>query len=67
LRSRFIEEYGRWRELIEEGLRRLFPERSEYELRAQMILAAIDGLLLQKLLGVETLSLQSAAAYFARD
>ncbi|MFP4377684.1 MAG: TetR/AcrR family transcriptional regulator [Spirochaetales bacterium] len=66
LRRRFTEEYHRWLNLIEEGLRHVLPGKSDFETVSRIILSSIDGLLLQKLLGVGKVSLDGVGRYFAR-
>jgi len=66
LRRRFTEEYHRWLSLIEEGLRHVLPGKSDFETVSRIILSSIDGLLLQKLLGVGKVSLDGVGRYFAR-
>ena len=64
LRKRFVQEYRRWRDLIEEGLRRVYGSDGEYETAAHVLLSAIDGLIMQRLIGVERLPVDSIAAFF---
>jgi AcrR family transcriptional regulator len=64
LRIRFVEEYRKWRELIETGLGRIYHGKDDYGAMAQVLLSTIDGLILQRLLGVDRLSLDAVAAFF---
>ena len=64
LKPRFVEEYKRWRQLIEEGLSRVYGSDGEYATMARVLLATIDGLILQRLLGVRELSIDAIAAHF---
>ncbi len=64
LRKRFIEEYDRWRKIIADGLQKVYGSDSEYEIMSRVLLATIDGLVLQRLLGVEQLSLDKIAGFF---
>ena len=64
LKGRFIEAYGRWRRLIEDGLRSIFKKEDEYRVASRVLLAAIDGFLIQRLLGVEQLSFDEVSAFF---
>ena len=64
LRRRFVEEYKRWRSMIEQGLDRVYGESGEYATMARVLLATIDGLFLQRLLGVEQLPTDEIAEYF---
>tara|TARA_B100000614_G_scaffold243921_1_gene247560 strand:+ start:87 stop:668 length:582 start_codon:yes stop_codon:yes gene_type:complete len=64
LRKRFVEEYRRWRGIIEEGLSRVYGNHGEYATMARVLLATIDGLILQRLIGVEQIPIDSIAGYF---
>ncbi|MFO8043964.1 MAG: TetR/AcrR family transcriptional regulator [Alkalispirochaeta sp.] len=64
LRRRFVEEYQRWRTILEQGLARVYGESGEYATMARVLLATIDGLILQRLLGVEQLPIDQIAEYF---
>lgn len=66
LRSRFAQEYRRWRAVIEEGLSKIFGDNGDYEIEARVLLATIDGLILQRLLGVEQLPIDQIASFFAQ-
>lgn len=63
LRRRFVDEYRRWALLIEDGLSRVVPGQGDHSAMAWIILAAIDGFLLQHLLGVEELPLADVSRY----
>ena len=65
LRKRFVDEYRRWRQIIEEGLTRIYGTAGEYGTMSRVLLATIDGLILQRLLGVEQLPIDAIAGYFA--
>lgn len=64
LRKRFVEEYRRWRRTLEEGLARVYPGDQDFSIMARVLLATIDGLILQRLIGVEQLPVDAIAAYF---
>lgn len=64
LRKRFVKEYRRWRELIYEGLARIYRGRDDYTAMAQVLLCTIDGMILQRLIGVDGVSVDSVAAFF---
>lgn len=62
IRAGFVDAYRGWRNLIERGLERIVPERAgSSNSVAAIVLAAIDGLLLQTLLGVEKIDLEDVA------
>ncbi|MCG8480890.1 MAG: TetR/AcrR family transcriptional regulator [Spirochaetales bacterium] len=64
LRKRFVQEYARWREIIEQGFARVYGDGGEYETMARVLLATIDGLILQRLIGVDPLPIDAIAGYF---
>jgi len=64
LRKRFIEEYQRWRAIIHEGLRKVYGEHEEYATMSGVLLATLDGLVLQRLLGIEQLPADEIAGFF---
>ena len=63
LRQRFLEEYPEWARMIEEGLRRVMDPDRDYSVLARLILATIDGFLLQNLLGTTDVSLGDVSRY----
>lgn len=63
LKKRFVEAYGYWTTLIEQGLDRIMPPGRDYSILARLILASVDGLLLQQLLGVEDVHLDEITRY----
>ncbi len=63
LKKRFVEAYGYWTTLIEQGLDRIMPPGRDYGILARLILASVDGLLLQQLLGVEDVHLDDITRY----
>ena len=65
LRVKFAEEYHRWLDLVEQGLRLILPAKSDYRAISRIIVSSIDGLLLQNLLGVGQIPLAQVGAYFA--
>lgn len=65
LRDRFRQEYPRWVHMISEGLKRLSPQRDDHEILASILMASIDGYLIQKLLGVERVSVDKVARYLS--
>ncbi|MCA1753764.1 MAG: TetR/AcrR family transcriptional regulator [Spirochaeta sp.] len=65
IRERFIQEYERWRQMIEDGLRKIFSDDREFETMSQVMLATMDGLLLQQLMGVQNISLDRISRFIA--
>jgi len=66
LRERFMQEYQHWVALIEDGLTKIMGPNKDYTVLAWIVLAAIDGLLLQHLLGVESVPLDDITRYLAQ-
>ena len=66
LGDRFVSEYRRWRELIEDGLRMFMDGATDFALLSRIILYTVDGLLLQSLLGVERLPLGEVSQFFLK-
>ncbi|HUX51914.1 MAG TPA: TetR/AcrR family transcriptional regulator [Spirochaetia bacterium] len=66
LRERFSQEYRRWRELVEQGLQKILPPDGEFTTLARIIVATIDGFLLQSLLVTEQIPLDNVARYLTR-
>ena len=60
LRARFLQKYQEWRLMLQIGLEP-FVGASENQVTAVLVLAAIDGLVIQKLLGIEDISLDRIA------
>jgi len=65
LKIRFTEEYDRWMGLIEQGLRLILPPETEFRTVSRVLLSAIDGLLIQNLLGQGPLPLREISRFFA--
>ncbi|MFW5643919.1 MAG: TetR/AcrR family transcriptional regulator [Alkalispirochaeta sp.] len=64
LRKRFVEEYRKWRGLIEEGLDRIYRDNRDHGAAARVLLSTIDGLIMQRLVGVERLPVDAIAEFF---
>lgn len=65
LKIRFTEEYDRWLGLIETGLRLILPKDTDFKTISRVLLSAIDGLLIQNLLGQGPLPLREISRFFA--
>lgn len=65
LKIRFSEEYDRWMDLIEQGLRLILPPTTDFKTISRVLLSAIDGLLIQNLLGQDALPLREISRFFA--
>lgn len=66
LKERFREKYHEWHLTLEKGLKTLFQDQpASYELLSQLLLATLDGFLIQKMMEMDTLPLEGAAAVYA--
>ena len=66
LRNRFKEKYKEWRNMLEEGLEKVLKNRTtDYGTLATLVLASLDGLTIQWLLGVEKLPIDDIATLLA--
>jgi AcrR family transcriptional regulator len=63
LKRRFVEAYDYWAKLIEQGLDRIMPQGRDYSVLSRLVLASVDGLLLQQLLGVRDFRLDDITRY----
>lgn len=62
LKKRFIEKYKEWRNTLEEGTRIVLKDRkANYEVLSHIILAALDGFTIQRMLGIEGLPIKDIA------
>ena len=66
LRNRFKEKYKEWRNMLEEGFKKVLNNRTtDYCTLATLLLASLDGLTIQWLLGVEKLPIDDIATLLA--
>lgn len=66
LRKRFRQEYPRWIGMIQQGLDRVRPQQQEQNaVLASILMASIDGYLIQKLLNVERIPVEKVAHYLS--
>ena len=63
LKKRYQQTYAYWHDRTLEALRRLFPEHDDRETLAHMLITTIDGLNVQTMLGLETVSEHKAARF----
>jgi AcrR family transcriptional regulator len=52
LLKKFHQVYENWKKMLIENLSEFYPEAGEYEAFAGLIIAAVDGLVIQNLLGI---------------
>jgi AcrR family transcriptional regulator len=65
LKTRYQEIYFYWHARALEALAHLFPEHDDRETLAHMLITTIDGLNVQTMLGLETVSAEKAAHFLA--
>lgn len=65
LKRRYRETYAYWQARALEALIRLFPEHDDPETLAHLLITTIDGLNVQTMLGLETVSEEKAARFLA--
>ncbi len=51
LKKRFLRKYQQWQSMLEDSLQKLNPEARDIKLKAQLIIATIDGYIIQSMLG----------------
>lgn len=56
LRQKFIDKYAEWLKMIEEGISKSIQDQKERKIIAELLLAAMDGLVMQSILGVKDIS-----------
>ncbi len=66
LKERFRQEYPRWVSMIHAGLEKIRPGNEDNAMLSSLIMASIDGFLIQKLLGVERPAQDELAKYLSR-
>ncbi len=59
LRERFRQKYQEWQWMIEVGLNAILGERAEFKPLAALILAALDGFVIQAYVGIEPMPVDS--------
>lgn len=65
IRTRFLQKYQEWRSMIEMGISSFVTDDDQRPVIAQIILATLDGLVIQAMLGVEDIPLDQIADHFA--
>ncbi|HHX25349.1 MAG TPA: TetR/AcrR family transcriptional regulator [Firmicutes bacterium] len=66
LRERFQATYLKWKQMIEDALRSIYrDDRSGLDVQADIILSVIDGLTIQKVLGINDAPIERMARWLA--
>ena len=56
LAQRFRKKYREWNELIRTGFEKIEPGNKDQTILSSLVIAALDGLLIQSLMGIDTIS-----------
>jgi AcrR family transcriptional regulator len=67
IRIRFKEKYREWRQMIEQGLAGFISDAEKRQTVSHILLAVLDGLIIQSILGVEDLPLDKIADNLAGE
>jgi AcrR family transcriptional regulator len=65
LRARFQQKYREWQTMIEEGLKIMFGQREEFGAVAALMLAALDGFVIQSHLDIEPTAIDAVTDWLA--
>lgn len=66
LRSRFNDRYEEWRKALEDGTRKVLSNKGiDYRVLSYFLLAALDGLIIQRLLGAKNIPFDDIAKLLA--
>ena len=65
IKKRYQQIYAYWQEQALEALGRMFPEHEDRATLAHLLITTIDGLNVQTMLGVDTVSAEDAARFLA--
>jgi AcrR family transcriptional regulator len=67
LMERFRKKYREWNEMIRDGLEKIEPGNGDYAKFSLLIIAALDGFLIQSLLGVKTFTADDFVSHLNMD
>ena len=63
LQERFVEIYSEWKKMLEEGLTKILGPTENNRILAELILASLDGVIIQNTLGFKTLPIKDMTQY----
>jgi len=66
LRKRFLRKYQQWQSMLEDGIKRIKPDTADIGLKAQLIIATIDGYIIQSMLGMTDLPISKTAEFIVK-
>ncbi len=63
LQERFVEIYSEWKKMLEKGLAKVLGSSNENLILAELILASLDGVIIQSTLGCKSLPIKEMTQY----
>jgi AcrR family transcriptional regulator len=66
LEERFIETYQHWFKTMEQGLEKILPGQSDLEVLAAILVAVLDGLVIQSMLRVQNIMVKDIVRYLLK-
>ena len=63
LQGRFISIYEEWKKMLEEGLSKILGDNKDNRILAELILASLDGIIIQSTLGFKSLPIKEMTEY----
>ena len=63
LQNRFVEIYAEWKKMLEEGLQKILGKNEDNHILAELILASLDGVIIQSTLGFKNLPIKDMTKY----
>ena len=67
IREHFFQKYQEWRQLIQDDIAFFNPNSPDRRVLSHIFLATLDGLVIQAILGVESIQVDDVAAYLAKQ
>ncbi|MBN2050941.1 MAG: TetR/AcrR family transcriptional regulator [Spirochaetales bacterium] len=63
LLSRMRHQYTEWKELLKRGLEKIVPDNPQKAILAELILASLDGIIIQSILGIKAIPIDKMTKY----
>jgi len=63
LLSRIRDQYTEWKTMLRQGLQRIVPENPSLPILAELILASLDGVIIQSILGIKAIPIDRMTKY----
>lgn len=67
LRKRFLRKYQQWQSMLEDSIQKLIPGITNVKMKAQLIIASIDGYIIQSMLGNTDVPLAETAELLTKN